>query len=69
MVDCGASLGKMLENKDKWGSSRVRSLKSRCVRSREVRDWKKKELWSGIRVLEFRVPDMDQCKVMAEPKR
>lgn len=38
MVDCGASLGKMLENKGKWVSSRVRSLKSRCVRSREVRD-------------------------------
>ena len=31
--------------------------------------WKKKELWSGIRVLEFKVPDTDQCKVMAEPKR
>lgn len=30
---------------------------------------KRKELWSGIRVLEFEVPDTDQFKVTAEPKR
>lgn len=30
---------------------------------------KRKELWSGIRVLEFKVPDTDQFKVTAEPKR